>query len=152
MNTVDVVAEAFDPAIEYARFSSQMGDAGAIVVFEGSVRGENGAVKSLYLEHYPGVTERSIEEIAERVRSHWPIDGCRIVHRVGLLEPGEPIVFTAVASRHRKAAFEAGAFLMDYLKTRAWFWKKESRVEGDAWIEPREDDYKDAARWRLIEE
>lgn len=118
--------------------------------FLGKVRGraDGEDVSALYLEHYPGVTERSIAEIETEARKRWAIEDALIIHRVGELNPGEPIVLVCVAGAHRREAFEAADFLMDCLKTEAMFWKKETRADGEAWIEPRNADYKDAARWK----
>ncbi len=147
---IRVSADPFDPGAELSVFETRAGAAGAVVSFLGKVR-ESAAdktVSGLYLEHYPGVTERSIAEIEEQARKRWAIDDALIIHRVGELRPGEPIVMVCVAAAHRREAFEAADFLMDYLKTEAMFWKKEIREDGEAWIEPRDADYKDAARWK----
>ncbi len=147
------IAEApFDPALELAEFERGLGDAGAVVSFLGRVRAAAGdqadAVRALYLEHYPGVTERCIKESAAAACARWSLVGARIVHRVGAMAPGEAIVFVGAGAVHRRAAFEAADFLMDYLKTEALFWKKEIRADGAAWIDPRDADYQDAARWK----
>ncbi len=145
---IRVSEQDFDPGTELSAFE-RSASGGAVVSFLGKVRGgEGGKVRSLVLEHYPGVTERSIAEIEAEARKRWAIDETLIIHRVGALEPGEPIVLVCVSAAHRREAFEAADFLMDYLKTEAMFWKKEVRKDGEAWIEPREADYKDAARWR----
>lgn len=146
-----VSAEAFDPKAEVARFAERHRGAGAIVTFLGEVRGEDGCVDKLVLEHYPGFTDREIEAIAASAMARWPLAGIRIVHRVGALAPGEPIVFVAAAAAHRRAAFEAVDFLMDYLKSEAPFWKKEFSGGDARWIEPRDDDKRSKARWRTIE-
>jgi molybdopterin synthase catalytic subunit len=146
-----VTAETFDPLAEAARFAERHRGAGAIVSFLGEVRGEEGSIEALVLEHYPGFTEKRIEEIADLAKTRWPLVGIRIVHRVGALAPGEPIVFVAAASAHRRAAFETVDFLMDYLKSEAPFWKKEVAGGGAHWVDPREDDAKDKARWRVVE-
>ena len=147
---INVASEPFDPGAELSAFEKKASGAGAVVSFVGKVRAIAGGdpVKALYLEYYPGVTERSIGEIEAKARQRWEIEDALIIHRVGALEPGEPIVMVCVASAHRREAFEAADFLMDYLKTEAMFWKKEIRKSGEAWIEPRKEDYKDAARWR----
>lgn len=139
----------FDPGGELSAFERQAKNAGAVVGFLGKVRGEDGAdsIRMLYLEHYPGVTEASIAEIADEARRRWKIDALSIIHRVGWLEPGAPIVLVCVGAAHRRDAFEAADFLMDYLKTKALFWKKEIRESGETWIEPRDEDYRDAGRW-----
>jgi molybdopterin synthase catalytic subunit len=122
-------------------------EAGAIVTFLGLVRGEKGSVESLYLEAYPGVTEAGIASAEQRAREKWPLHDVLVLHRTGHMNVGEPIVFVAIASKHRRAAFEACDFLMDYLKTEAVFWKKQKGHAGTQWIEPRTQDYQDAQRW-----
>jgi molybdopterin synthase catalytic subunit len=125
------------------------GDAGALVAFTGYVRGGTGGrvVTLLELEHYPGMTESSIREILEQASQRWPLLAARVVHRVGGLRPGEQIVWVGVASAHRDAAFAACEFVMDYLKTRAPFWKKEHGPDGERWVEARDTDDRRAARW-----
>lgn len=147
---IRVSEKPFDPGAELSAFERAAKGAGAVVSFLGKVRerASDEDVNALYLEHYPGVTERSIAEIETSAKKRWNIDDTLIIHRVGRLAPGEPIVMVCVASAHRRDAFEAADFLMDYLKTEAVFWKKEIREDGEAWIEPRDQDYKDAARWR----
>ena len=124
-------------------------DVGAVVTFVGTVRdlSEGDAVATLELEHYPGMTERSLEAIVDEARARFDVRGVRVIHRVGALAPGEPIVFVAVTSAHRGAAFDACRFVMDYLKTRAPFWKKERTPAGDRWVEARTADDDAAARW-----
>ena len=102
---------------------------------------------AMTLEHYPGMTEAALHDIARQATARWPLDGIRIVHRIGRLSPGDPIVLVMVASAHRRAAFEACDFLMDYLKTRAPFWKKEHTASGTYWVSARDSDAQDAARW-----
>jgi molybdopterin synthase catalytic subunit len=145
-----VSEEKFDPGAELSAFESAAKGAGAVVNFLGKVREKAGSndVSALVLEHFPGVTEQSIADIEQQARSRWKVDETLIIHRVGRLAPGEPIVMVCVASAHRRDAFEAADFLMDYLKTEAMFWKKEISTSGEAWIEPRDQDYKDARRWR----
>lgn len=140
----------FDPAGEEARLRAQAPDAGALVTFQGMVRGGDGpvALSSLTLEHYPGVTEGEIAAIAAEAARRWPLLGAVVVHRVGRLLPGEPIVLVQVAARHRAAAFAAAEFLMDYLKTRAPFWKHEAFADGSArWVAAHDADALRAARW-----
>lgn len=141
---------AFDPGAELTAFEQNAADAGAVVSFLGRVRGKAGDadVSGLYLEHYAGVTESMISECERDVFARWKVNDVLIIHRIGHLNPGEPIVFVCVSAAHRREAFEAADFLMDYLKTKAMFWKKEVRDNGEEWIEPRDEDYKDAARWR----
>jgi molybdopterin synthase catalytic subunit len=145
--TVRVQREDFEPGTEIARLQRE--DAGAIVSFVGVVRGESHGEKlvSMTLEHFPGMTERELERIAKEARSRWSLQGVSVVHRVGELKPGERIVLVATAAAHRRAAFEAAEFLMDYLKTRAPFWKRELRASGEHWVEARGSDDEAAARW-----
>ncbi len=147
---IRVLETPFDLNAEIAAFNARAGAAGAVVTFSGAVRGEAGErkVTGLELEHFPGVTERSISAIEKEARRRWPVTDIDIVHRIGRLAPGEPIVLVCVAAAHRREAFEAADYLMDFLKTEAMFWKKELRSDGAEWIAPRADDYKDAARWK----
>ncbi|MFV0472650.1 MAG: molybdenum cofactor biosynthesis protein MoaE [Pikeienuella sp.] len=119
--------------------------AGALVAFTGIVRGEG--VLAMTLEHYPGMTEEALEAIEAEARARWRLSGALIIHRVGRLLPGERIMMVATASRHRAAAFEAAEFMMDHLKTRAPFWKKEERADGARWVDARETDERALARW-----
>ena len=124
-------------------------DVGAVVTFVGTVRdvNEGDAVATLELEHYPGMTEKALEAIEAEARERFDVRGIAIVHRVGPLAPGDPIVLVAVTSAHRGAAFDACRFVMDYLKTRAPFWKKERTPQGDRWVEARASDDDAAATW-----
>ncbi|MFI8222524.1 molybdopterin synthase catalytic subunit MoaE [Pseudomonas sp. NPDC085632] len=124
---------------------------GAVVNFIGYVRDLNisQSVSELFLEHYPGMTEKALEQIAAEARERWPLLGVEIVHRVGALSVSEPIVFVGVSSKHRHMAFEACAFIMDVLKTRAPFWKRETTAQGSHWVEARESDQNAALRWSL---
>ena len=128
-------------------------DSGAVVTFTGHVRGGMGAdaVTCLELEHYPGMTERSLLAILEDAAARWPLLAAAVVHRVGRLAPGEPIVWVGVSAAHRGEAFAACDFVMDFLKTRAPFWKKEHRADGSAWVESRSSDDDRAARWQRPE-
>lgn len=123
--------------------------AGAIVSFSGHVRAQakDSAVQTLSLQAYSPMTDRGIEHAVAEAQSRWPISDVRVAHRIGDMKPGDTIVFVAAASAHRRAAFEAADFLMDYLKTKAVFWKQECTDAGTVWIEPRGEDYEDAARW-----
>jgi len=145
--SVSVQEAPFDPAAETRKVVEAAGDAGAVVSFTGLVRRGADGVEALTLEQYPGMTERALAEIEREAKGRWPLLAARIVHRVGCLLPGEPIVLVAVASAHRQAAFEASSFLMDYLKTKAPFWKKERTAEGDRWVQARESDDEAADRW-----
>ncbi|WP_343713288.1 molybdopterin synthase catalytic subunit MoaE [Inquilinus sp.] len=140
----------FDVGAEIAALSDGRSDVGGVASFVGLVRDIAGgtAVTAMTLEHYPGMTERQLEEIEAEARSRWPLLEVRIVHRIGRLEPGDRIMFCGAASAHRGAALEACAFLMDWLKTKAPFWKKEETPAGERWVEARAEDDDAAARWR----
>ena len=124
-------------------------DIGAIVSFTGTVRDSEsiGTVTEMTLEHYPGMTEKELERIEQEARARWPLQASLIVHRVGTLKPGDNIVLVVTASAHRDAAFDAAKFLMDYLKTNAPFWKRESGPKGSQWVEAKASDDAAAARW-----
>lgn len=147
--TVRVQIEDFDAGAEIARLRSGNAKVGAVASFIGVVRdlNEGEAVAAMTLEHYPGMTERSIDAIVEEARSRWDIIDALVVHRVGALLPTDQIVLVIVTSSHRGDAFAACEFLMDYLKTRAPFWKKERLPEGSRWVEARASDDAAAARW-----
>jgi molybdopterin synthase catalytic subunit len=146
---IRVQQEAFDVGVEQQALLQGRSDIGATVSFTGLVRdfNERPEVTALTLEHYPGMTEKALEAIVEDACGRWPLQGVRLIHRVGCLAPGDPIVLVVVASAHRRAAFEACDFIMDYLKTRAPFWKKEHTASGNYWVAERSSDYQDAARW-----
>ncbi len=147
--TVRVQTEDFDAGAEISRLRSGDAKVGAVASFIGVVRDLNDgqAVAGMTLEHYPGMTERSIEAIVKEARSRWQIIDALVVHRVGPLLPTDQIVLVIVTSSHRGEAFAACEFLMDYLKTRAPFWKKERLPEGARWVEARASDDAAAARW-----
>ena len=148
--SVRVQSGAFDLSAEVAALSAGRTDIGAIVTFTGAVRGEAGGrpLASMTLEHYPGMTEAELGRVEAEAHARWPLQGSLIVHRVGELKPGEGIVLVVTASAHRQAAFEAASFLMDYLKTRAPFWKKEAGPDGSGgWVDAREADEAARARW-----
>lgn len=145
MDAVSVRPDAFDVGAEIAALSAGREGVGAVASFVGTVRGEG--VLAMTLEHYPGMTERALHRIVEDARTRWPLASVRVIHRVGRLLPGEAIVFVGVASAHRHAAFEACAFIMDFLKTRAPFWKKEETAAGARWVDARDSDDTAAARW-----
>ena len=135
---------------EYERLATRH-DSGAIVTFVGKVRDFNQGeeVKGLSLEHYPGMTEKALTDIVTEARGRWPLQECTLIHRIGDLLLGDQIVLVAVSSAHRDAAFEACHFIMDFLKTRAPFWKKELTAEGvQRWVEAKQSDDAAAARWR----
>lgn len=140
----------FDIAAEVAALTAGRTDLGAVVTFSGLCRDEAGRLSALELEHYPGMAEGEIARIAAEAVSRWALQGLTVIHRYGRIAPGENIVLVAAASSHRQAAFEAADFLMDYLKSRAPFWKKEHRADGSAgdWVEAKESDEQAATRWR----
>ncbi|MFN3583966.1 molybdenum cofactor biosynthesis protein MoaE [Phenylobacterium sp.] len=144
---IRLVDQPFDPGALLSAFSRGRTETGAVATFTGIARAEGGETKILELEAYPGFTEGEIGRIAEQARSRFALDDLMILHRVGRIAPGEPIVFVATAAGHRRAAFEACDFLMDYLKSAAPFWKKEHGPAGARWIEPTPQDLKDRARW-----
>jgi molybdopterin synthase catalytic subunit len=145
---VRVQAEDFDIAAETAALTAGQVDVGAIVTFTGRVRSDEGRLSTLTLEHYPGMTEAELARIEAEAHDRWPLQASLIVHRVGELQPGDNIVLVVTASAHRQAAFEAAGFLMDYLKTRAPFWKREVSASGDStWVEARDGDVHAAKRW-----
>ena len=145
--SVSVQEGDFDVGCELAALTSQTLDAGAIVTFTGLVRKGSEGVEHMTLEHYPGMTEAALEKIEAEAHQRWPLLASRIVHRTGKLKPGDQIVLVATASAHRAAAFEAAEFLMDYLKTRAPFWKQEATDSGANWVEARTSDDASAQRW-----
>jgi molybdopterin synthase catalytic subunit len=136
----------FDLGEETAAFAQGRGDMGAVVTFTGLVRGDGG-LSAMEIEHYPGMTERAITAIAEEARERWSLGDVLVIHRHGRLEPGEAIMMVATAAPHRKDAFEAAEFLMDYLKSRAPFWKKELGPDGAAWVAAKDDDEAALGRW-----
>ncbi len=138
----------FDVAAELAALHESAGDAGAVATFTGHVRGDDGLI-ALILEHYPAMTEREIARHVDEAQRKWPLLGVRVIHRVGRLVPGARIVFVAVAAAHRRAAFEACEFLMDYLKVHAPFWKQEERADGTRWVEAKASDEAAVERWKL---
>jgi molybdopterin synthase catalytic subunit len=147
--TIQIQAEPFDLNAEISALGSGRGDIGALATFTGLCRDEGGRLTALELEHYPGMAEAEIGRIAAQAESRWPLLGLTIIHRFGLIRPGEEIVLVLAASAHRRAAFEAAEFLMDYLKTRAPFWKREHFSDGKAgaWVEAKELDDQSAERW-----
>ncbi len=143
--SVRVQREDFDTNAEIAALKTA--SVGAVVTFTGIVRGDDG-ISSLTLEHYPGMTEREIAGHVQQAETRWPLFGVTVIHRIGKLTPGENIVLVAVASSHRRAAFEAAEFLMDYLKTSAPFWKLEERNGTTAWVDARQSDNAAVSRWQ----
>lgn len=153
MISISVQQEAFDPG--QLTTAAHAGDAaiGALVCFTGYVRdfSEQQEVGKLFLEHFAGMTEKSLHDIAAQACRRWPLYRMQVVHRIGMLHAGEPIVFVAAASSHRKDAFAACEFVMDFLKTRAPFWKKEYTKDGSHWVAGRSSDQQAAARWEAGE-
>lgn len=154
---ISVQTEEFDLALEYKQLRQRAGDAGAIVTFTGLVRelydadsdASDNKIRELTLEHYPGMTEKCLQEIVDEANSRWSLLATRIIHRVGPMRPGEEIVMVGTASSHRQDAFDAAQFLMDYLKSRAPFWKKQDTGDGSHWVEARESDSDALSRWQV---
>ncbi|MGH6925293.1 MAG: molybdenum cofactor biosynthesis protein MoaE [Propylenella sp.] len=146
---IRIQREAFDLAEETRRLTAGRTDIGATVAFTGWCRDEGERLAALELEHYPGMAEAEIARIAAEAAERWPLQGLTVIHRHGFIEPGEPIVLVLTASEHRQAAFESASFLMDFLKTRAPFWKKERRVAGaeGGWVAAKVEDVDAAGRW-----
>ena len=143
---IRVGREDFDVSAELAALQRPERTAGAAVTFTGIVRSD-GEVLEMELEHYPGMTQKALEEIVQKARARWNIEDVVIIHRVGKLLAGEQIVLTIVTSTHRREAFEASEFIMDWLKTQAPFWKKETTAEGGRWVDARESDEAARKRW-----
>jgi molybdopterin synthase catalytic subunit len=146
---VAIQTEDFSLDAECAALREGDGEVGAVASFVGTVRGSIDTVRAMWLEHYPGMTESAIEAMCDEAARRFEVRAVRVIHRVGRLLPGEQIVLVAVASRHRRAAFQACEFLMDYLKTQAPFWKKETTAEGEHWVDARVQDDEALARWGI---
>jgi molybdopterin synthase catalytic subunit len=144
---ISLTDQGFDPGPLLSGFCRGRAETGAVASFTGLARAEGGETRILELEAYPGFTEAQIGAIAETAKTRFDLQDLMIVHRIGQIAPGEPIVFVATAASHRRAAFEACDYLMDYLKSRAPFWKKEHGPDGARWVEPRSQDHEDIARW-----
>ncbi|TYB82078.1 molybdenum cofactor biosynthesis protein MoaE [Maritimibacter fusiformis] len=142
---IRVQEEPFDPGAELDGFGAGA-DVGAVVSFTGMVRGDGG-LSRMEIEHYPGMTEKAIAAIAGEAVARWNLADCLVIHRHGPMRPGERIMMVATASRHRASAFEAAEFLMDYLKSRAPFWKKEYGADGAEWVAARDEDEDALGRW-----
>ncbi|WP_374583961.1 molybdopterin synthase catalytic subunit MoaE [Pseudoduganella sp.] len=149
MSDVRIQAEDFDLSQEIAQLRAGNPKVGAIVSFAGTVRdlNEGASVAEMELEHYPGMTEQSIQAIIEQAKARWPIYGALVIHRVGPLKPMDQIVLVAVTSPHRGEAFSACEFIIDYLKTEAPFWKKEQTPEGARWVDARSSDDEALRKW-----
>ena len=148
--TVRLQREPFDAAVETALLKRGRGDIGALVAFTGICRGSEAGepIAALTLEHYPGMAEAEIERLVAAAARRWPLLGVTVIHRHGRIEPGDDIVLVVTASSHRQAAFAAAEFLMDYLKTRAPFWKQVERADGTSWVEAKQADDAAADRWK----
>jgi molybdopterin synthase catalytic subunit len=149
MHRIQIQTTPIDIASEQAALMRGRPEAGALVTFVGLMRDRNDGVgvTAMTLEHYPGMTQRALEAVADEAEARWDLLGLRVVHRVGRLLPEDPIVFVATMSPHRGDAFRACEFLIDYLKTRAPFWKKESTDAGERWVAARASDETAAGRW-----
>jgi molybdopterin synthase catalytic subunit len=146
---IRIQREDFDLNAEVAALTAGRADIGAVVTFAGLCRDEGGKLAALELEHYPGMAEAEIGRVATEAAGRWPLSGLIAIHRYGMIKPGEQIVLVIATSAHRRAAFEAAEFMMDYLKTRAPFWKREHLADGSVggWVEARGEDDKAAERW-----
>ena len=144
---VRVQSASFDPGAELSGFARGRRDIGAVVSFTGVVRDTSGTLDRMEIEHYPGMTEKAISAMVAEATRRWGLAECLVIHRHGALRPGEQIMMVATAASHRVAAFEAAEFLMDYLKSRAPFWKKEYSTDGSSWVESRDEDEDALSRW-----
>ena len=144
---IRLTTEPFDPGVEIGLFCAGRTESGAVASFVGIARGEGGQATALELQAYPGFTEAQIEEMAQAATQRFSLHDVLVIHRHGAIAPGEPIVLVATAAAHRREAFEACDLLMDYLKSRAPFWKKEHGPGGARWVEPTQRDLDDIARW-----
>ena len=147
MKDVRLVLAPFAAGTEIDAFAATHSESGGIVSFTGQVRAGDGC-EALELSYYAPLTLPGMEALADRALARWALDGVLVIHRSGLMLLGETIVLAAAASRHRRDAFQAADFLMDHLKSQAWFWKREKRADGWHWIEPRGQDHADLARWK----
>ena len=153
MNNVVITKENFDVGEQYEALRNETSKSGAVVFFVGLVRDfyddvEGEKITHLQLHHYPGMTERLCEEIIEQAKTRYPFEKARVIHRVGNIAASEQIVMVAVASQHRDNAFQAAQFIMDYLKTKATFWKKEMGQRGEQWVEQKDKDLSALDRWQ----
>ena len=142
-----VQSEPFDMGAEVSGFAKGRSDMGAVVTFTGIVRDTGGTLEAMEIEHYPGMTESAIRDIATRAAERWSLGDVLVIHRHGRLRPGETIMMVATAAPHRKDAFEAAEYLMDYLKSRAPFWKKEIGSDGAEWVAAKDEDEDALGRW-----
>jgi molybdopterin synthase catalytic subunit len=144
---VQVQSAPFDPGAEVSAFTKAVHGAGAVVSFTGLVRDDGGKLSAMEIEHYPGMTDKAITGILDQAITRWSLADALVIHRYGKLTPGEAIMMVATAAAHRGDAFAAAEFLMDYLKSRAPFWKKENRTEGDTWVAAKDADEDALKRW-----
>lgn len=144
---VVVQAEPFDLGAQSTAFATAQSESGAVVTFSGIVRNVSGGLDAMEIEHYPGMTERALTGIAQDAVRRWSLEDALVIHRYGTLKVGEQIMMVATAARHRKDAFEAAEFLMDYLKSRAPFWKREMTRDGADWVAARDEDEDALNRW-----
>lgn len=151
MDTIRVQNEDFDVGALMRALTDGRSDVGAVATFVGLVRGDGDGVRQMTLEHYPGMTEKALADIVADARHRWSLLGVQVIHRVGPLVPGAQIVYVGIAAAHRGEAFAACEFIMDFLKTRAPFWKKERTRQGERWVDARESDDEAAARWDDVE-
>ena len=145
--TVRVQSAPFDMGAEVEAFTASATGSGAVVTFSGLVRDEGGTLSAMEIEHYPGMTEKALTKIRDDAMTRFSLDAALIIHRHGALRPGEQIMMVATASRHRADAFAGAEFLMDYLKSRAPFWKKETGTDGTSWVDARDEDEDALRRW-----
>lgn len=145
--SVRVQEAPFDMGEEVSRFTDRASGAGAVVTFSGLVRDEGGVLTAMDIEHYPGMTEKALKQIRQEAVTRWKLVDAMVIHRFGHLIPGEQIMMVATAARHRADAFAAAEFLMDYLKSRAPFWKKEQGRDGESWVAAKDEDEAALNRW-----
>ena len=145
--SVRVQSQPFDMGVEVAAFTARVSGAGAVVTFSGLVRDDDGRLSAMEIEHYPAMTEKALSAIRDEAMTRWSLSDAMIIHRHGRLLPGDQIMMVATAARHRSAAFEAAEFLMDYLKSRAPFWKKEHGQDGAEWVAAKDEDEALLDRW-----
>ena len=145
--TVRVQSAPFDMGAEVEAFTTSATGSGAVVTFSGLVRDEGGTLRAMEIEHYPGMTEKALTKIRDDAMTRFSLDAALIIHRHGALRPGEQIMMVATAARHRADAFAGAGFLMDYLKSRAPFWKKETGTDGTSWVDARDEDEDALRRW-----
>ncbi len=145
--SIRVQSQPFDMGFEVQAFTDSVPGAGAVVTFSGLVRDEGGSLGAMEIEHYPGMTEKALQSICDEAIERWSLTDALIIHRHGKLSPGEQIMMVATAARHRSDAFEGAEFLMDFLKSRAPFWKKEFTGDGAEWVDAKQSDEEALERW-----